>query len=177
MKLEAARRLALLGDKRAIDTLAQNLEVSQLRLGAAEQLAYLAEPRAIKELQAIQADPKSSPDDKARAAIALGHAGKAEVAPALHLLLNDARFNAFAAASLARLHDASAHALLVKQLEVSSLRVTAARSLRVLDPRLDPVPLLPPLVANLASAKDTEQVQAAEAVLLLAGPVAWSEHD
>jgi HEAT repeat protein/YHS domain-containing protein len=177
VKLEAARRLALLGDKRAIDTLAQYLEVSQLRLGAAEQLAYLAEPRAIKVLETVQADPKSIPDEKARAAIALGHAGKAAVAPALHDLLKVKEFSAFAAASLARLHDASAHPLLVKQLEVSSLRVAAARSLRTLDPALDPVPLLPPLIASMSSAKDTEQVQAAEAVLLLAGPPAWSEHD
>ena len=170
VRAEAGRRLALLGDKRAIDTLAQYLDVSQLRLGAAEQLAYLAEPRAVKALDQVRTDPKSSPDDQARAAIALGLAGRTDVAPALRALLGDARFNAFAAASLASLHDLAARPVLVKQLEVPSLRVAAARSLRRLEPELDATPLLPPLLAALGSGKDTEQVQAAEAMLLLGGP-------
>ena len=177
LKLEAARRLALLGDKRAINTLVPYLAVSQLRLGAAEQLAYLAEPRAVATLTAVRADPKSSADDQARAAIALGFAGKVEVEPALEALLADARFNAFAAASLASLHDPAARPVLVKLLGVSALRVGAARALRRLDPDLDARPLVGPLVAALASAKDTEQVPAAEAVLILAGPVTWAEHE
>jgi len=177
VKLEAARRLALLGDKRAIDTLAQYLEVSQLKLGAAEQLAFLAEPRGIKALEAIRADAAATADDKARAAIALGYAGKADIAPALHALLSDARFNAFAAASLANLHDPAAKPVLIKQLDVSALRVLAARSLRRLSPDLDTAPLVAPLVTALGSAKDTEQVQAAEALLLLVGPAAWSERE
>lgn len=180
VRLEAASRLALLGDKRAIEPLAQFLDVSQLRLGAAEQLAYLAEPRAIRVLRAVQADPKSSPDDKARAAIALGHAGNAEVAPIVREFLVDARFNAFAAAALARLADPASgavRALLVSQLGVASLRVGAARSLRILEPDLDPVPLLGPLVASFASGTDAERVAAAEAVLLLTGPGAWSERE
>jgi len=56
-------------------------------------------------------------------------------------------------------------------------RAEAARALRRLDPQLDPGPLLPPLLATLTSAKDTEQVEAAEAVLLLAGPLTWTERD
>ncbi len=177
VRAEAGRRLALLGDNHAIDTLAQYLDVSQLRVGAAEQLAYLAEPRAVKALDQVRMDPKATPDEQARASIALGIAGRTDVAPALRTLLDDARFNAFAAASLASLHDAAARPVLVKQLEVPSLRVAAARSLRRLEPALDPMPLLPPLLAALGSAKDTEQVQAAEAVLLLGGPPAWSEHE
>ncbi len=177
VRAEAARRLALLGNKRAIDTLVQYLDVSQLRLGAAEQLAFLAEPRAIKALEDLRGEAAASADDKARAAIALGFAGKGAIAPVLHDLLADARFNVFAAAALASLHDPAARPVLVKQLEVSSLRVAAARSLRRLDPSLDPVPLLEPLIAALASNKDTEQVQAAEAVLLIAGPIEWSAHD
>lgn len=180
VRLEAARRLALLGDNRAINTLAQYLEVSQLRLGAAEQLAFLSEPRAVRVLEAVQADSKSSFDDKARAAIALGHAGKSEVAPQLRSLLVDARFNAFAAASLAHLRAAPTDAVrsvLVSQLAIASLRVAAARALRTLDPNLDPLPLLRPLVDALARATDTEQVTAAEAVLLLAGPPAWAQRE
>lgn len=177
VKAEAARRLALLGDKRAINTLASYLDVEQLKLGAAEQLAFLAEPRAVKVLEQIRADDKAQPDEKARAAIALGYAGKPDIAPALKQLLTDPRFNAFAAASLANLHDAAARPVLVKQLEVSSLRVQAARALRRLDPKADTLALARPLVAVLASAKDTEQVQAAETVLLLAGPADWSAHE
>lgn len=177
VKQEAARRFAWLGDKRGVDTLANYLEVSQDRLGAAEILAFLAEPRAIKVLETIRADAKATPDDKARAAIALGFANKVDIAPALHELLKDSRFNAFAAAALANLHDEAARPILVKQLDVSSLRVSAARSLRRLDENLDPVPLLPALLAALASAKDTEQVATAEEVLLLAGPADWSARE
>ncbi len=177
VKQEAARRFAWLGDKRGVNTLADYLEVSQDRLGAAEILAFLAEPRAVKALEAVRADAKASPDEKARAAIALGFANKAEIAPALHELLADSRFNAFAAAALANLHDEAARPVLVKQLDVSALRVSAARSLRRLDENLDPLPLLPPVLAALSSAKDTEQVSTAEEILLLAGPADWSAHE
>ncbi|HUS33053.1 MAG TPA: hypothetical protein VMZ53_31340 [Kofleriaceae bacterium] len=163
-KLEAGRRLALLGDKRAVNALGSYLSVDQLRLGTAEQLAYLA-------------DPKALPDDKARATIALGHAGRTDVAPALHELLTDDRQNAFAAQALANLHDEAARPVLVSQLGIPSLRVKSARALRRLAPDADVSALLPPLVAALDSNKDTEQVQIAEAVLLLAGPAAWSEHE
>jgi HEAT repeat protein len=177
LKAEAARRLALLGDARAVPVLASYLEISQLRLGAAEQLAYLAEPHALEALTKIRTDPDASADDKARATIALGLAGRTEVAADLHKLLDDARFNAFAAAALAAQHDQTAYTLLVKQLEIPSLRVNAARSLRRLDPSLDIAALMPPLITALASKKDTEAVQAAEAVLVLTGPATWSERE
>lgn len=177
VKGEAARRLALLGDKRAIPVLEQFLEYSQFRLGAAEQLAYLADPHALAVLDTVRGDPKATPDDQARAAIALGLAGRGDMTDALHALLSDARFNAFAATALASLHDAAARPILVKQLAIPSLRVEAARALRRLDPKLEPTPLLPALVAALDRGKDTEEVQAAEAILLLAGDLTWSEHE
>jgi HEAT repeat protein len=176
-RLEAGRRLALLGDKRAIRVLEGYLNTSQLRLGIAEQLAYLAEPRAIKVLEEIRADEKAVPDEKARATIALGHAGRADVAPALRELLADGRNNAFAAVALAGLRDEAARPVLVKQLTIPSLRVQAARALRRLAPERDLRDLLPPLLAALDSNKDTEQVQIAEAILLIAGPPAWSERE
>jgi HEAT repeat protein/YHS domain-containing protein len=176
-KLEAGRRLALLGDKRAIDVLANYLDVSQLRLGIAEQLAYLAEPRALKVLDEVRVDPKAVPDEKARATIALGHAGRADIVPNLRGLLADDRNNAFAAVALAGLEDESARPVLVKQLTIPSLRVQAARSLRLLAPDADVSSLLPPLLAALDSNRDTEQVQIAESILLLAGPSAWSERE
>jgi hypothetical protein len=63
-KLEAGRRLAWLGDKRAVHVLDNYLEVSQLRLGTAEQLAFLADPDAIKVLDGFVADPTSLPDER-----------------------------------------------------------------------------------------------------------------
>lgn len=176
-KLEAGRRLALLGDKRAIDVLANYLDVGQLRLGIAEQLAFLGEPRALKVLDEVRLDPKAVPDEKARATIALGHAARLDILPNLRELLADDRNNAFAAVALAGLKDESARPVLVKQLTIPSLRVQAARALRRLAPEADVAPLLPPLLLLLDSNKDTEQVQIAEAILLLVGPPAWSERE
>jgi HEAT repeat protein len=174
---DAGRRLALLGDKRAVRALEGSLEYAQFRLGVAEQLAYLAEPRALEVLAEVRADANAVPDEKARATIALGHAGRTDVVPALHELLADDRNNAFAAIALAELHDEAARPVLVKQLAIPSLRVQAARALRRLAPEADVRALLAPLVAELDSNKDTEQVQVAEAILMLAGPPAWSEHE
>ncbi len=176
VRAQAGRQLALVGDRRAVPVLASYLDVSQLRLGAAEQLAFLADPAAIKALDLVRADPTSTPDEKARATIALGIAGRSDVIPDLEAMLKDQRFNTFAASALALLHDAAAKPVLVEQLALPSLRVDAARALRRLDPLVDPAPYLPNLLAALASHKDTEQVQVAEAILLLAGDAGWSEH-
>lgn len=175
VKIQAGRLLALLGDQRAVPALAAFLDVSQLRLGAAEQLAYLAEARALKVLDQIRASADSSADDKARATIALGIAKRKEVVPDLHALLANKQFNVFAATALAQLEDPAAKPVLIEQLAIPSLRVEAARLLRRLQPTIDPRPHLPALVAMLTSNKDTEQVQVAEAILLLAGDVRWSE--
>jgi len=171
---EAARLLALLGDTRAVPHLTDVLTVSQRRLGAAEHLAHLVEPHAIKVLEALRGDARTSVDDKARATIALGIAGHPDVAPALRDMLGDPHFNAFAAAALAELKDAAARPVLEQQLASPALRVRAARALRRLDPALDPTPILPPLLDVLRTGRDTDQVQVAEVILLLAGPVRWS---
>jgi HEAT repeat protein len=185
---EAARLLALLGDRRAVPHLTDVLAVSERRLGAAEHLAHLAEPHAIKILDQIRSDAKASADDRARAVIALGYAGRADVAPALHDMLDDAHFNAFAAAALAELKDSAARPVLERQLDSPALRVRAARALRRLDPALDPATLLPRLLAVLDAGdggagqagyagRDIDQVQAAEAILLLAGAPSWSLYE
>jgi len=191
---EAGRRLAQLGDKRAVHVLEGSLEYSQFRLSVAEYLASLAEPRALKVLDDIRtSDAKATPDEKARATIALGRAGRKDVVPALHELLADDRNNAFAAIALAELHDEAARPVLVKQLTIPSLRVRAARALRRLapggrsetirptgdhsGPDADVQELLPPLLDALDTNKDIEQIQIAEAILLLAGPATWSERE
>jgi hypothetical protein len=74
-------------------------------------------------------------------------------------------------------HDQSARPTLVKQLQVSALRVQAARWLRHLDAEPDP-DLFAPLLAELATPQDTDvAVGAAETLLLLAGPVEWSKYE
>jgi HEAT repeat protein len=175
VRLEAASRLAHLGDKRATTVLTEYLDVSQLRLGAATQLAYLADKKGLEALDAVRIDPRANHDEQVRATIALAHAGRTDVVPELEKLLPDP----FAAGALAELHDQNQQVreLLVQQLSRPTRRADAARALRRLDPGLDPRPLLPPLLATLTSAKDTEQVEAAEAILLLAGPTTWSEHE
>jgi HEAT repeat protein len=171
---EAARLLALLGDRRAVPHLLDLLAVEQRRLGAAEHLAHLAEPRAVKVLDQVRGDPRASADDKARATVALGIAGRSDVAGALRAMLGDPHFNAFAAAALAAQGDRAAQPVLEHQLASPPLRVLAARALRRLDPSLDARPLLPPLLDVVRTGRDVDHIPAAEAILLLAGPEGWS---
>jgi hypothetical protein len=176
-RIDAATRLRQLGDKRAPDALAQYLDYPQFHIGVAKQLALAADPRGIKVFQTVRADPKASADDKAIATIALGYAGQADVMADLHKLLDDSHFNADAAAALVTAHDQSARPTLIKQLQVSALRVQAARWLRHLDADPD-ADLFAPLLAELATPQDTDvQVGAAETLLLLAGPAEWSKYE
>lgn len=174
---EAAGLLARLGDRRAVPHLLDLLAVEQRRLGAAERLARLAEPRALQVLDHVRGDPRASADDKARAIVALGAAGRGAVAGALRDMLGDPHFNAFAAAALAAQGDRAARPVLERQLMSPPLRVQAARALRRLDPALDPRPLLPPLLDVVRAGRDIDRIPAAEAILLLAGPAGWSAFD
>ena len=177
-KISVGRLLVQLGDTRGINALVPYLELPQHRLGIAEWLARLGEPRAIKALEQIRADDKASPDDKARAAIALVHSGKTGINEELRALLPDPRFNVFAAEALATRRDEAARPVLVKQLDVTSLRVGAARALRHLAPEGDHGAEVKRLLAALDDPnkqRDTEQVTLAEAILLLVGPASWAE--
>jgi HEAT repeat protein len=176
-RLEAARYLAWLGDKRAQSVLVETLGYAQYRLSAAEQLAYLADKKAIDVLEKIRTDPASTREQKARATIALARAGRTDVAADLRALIAGDHPDTQAAIELAMLHDESARPVLEKQLAAPTLRVDAARALRRLDPARDQTAAIAPLLAALDGAKDTEQVQLAEAILLLAGPAGWSERE
>ena len=177
VKSDAARLLVALKDARAETTLTSLLVLSQFRLGAAEQLARLGNKQAITLLQKLRADDKTPEEDRLRATIALGYAGQPEVAEALRALLPDSRFNVGAAGALAVLRDASARQTLVEQLSIPSLRTSAALSLRRLEPGLDASKLLYRVMPDLESSKDTERIDAAEAVLLLTGPATLAERD
>ena len=68
--------------------------------------------------------------------------------------------------------------MLIKHLDTSRRCASAPRALRRLDPKLDLTPQIASLLGALDSGKDTEQgCRIAEAILLLAGPPEWAEHE
>jgi HEAT repeat protein len=175
VKADAARHLTALGDSSGLSFLHALLGVSQHRLGAAEALARTKDEKAVAALTTIHGATGTEPDDRLRAAIALGLAGDVSVKEELRIALADPRFRPAAAAALAVLGDDFARDALVDGLGVPSLRVDAARALRRLSPNLDATPLVAPLLAALATERDNSQVSAAEAVLVLTGPAADAE--
>nr|MDQ3370352.1 hypothetical protein [Myxococcota bacterium] len=88
-KLDAAKRLAHLGDKRAAPLLISFLPLEQHRLGAAVELARIGNPAGLKVLQQTRADPRASPDEKATATLALARAGGAALTDEVRTLLAD----------------------------------------------------------------------------------------
>ena len=177
VRADAGRLLVLLGDRRGIDPLEAMLGMSQLRLGAAEALAPMQHPRALGVLEAVRADERAPREDRLRALVALGAAGKQDAADELRGLLADPMQNVGAARALARLGDAAAAPVLARLLSVPSLQVEAALGLRRLDPDGNVTAHLPALVTALDSGKDTTRVSAAEAILVLTGPAAVAERD
>lgn len=177
VRADAARYLVVLGDRRGVPTLETMLSIHQLKVGAAVSLARIDHAEAIEVLDAVRTDPRSSHEEKLRALVALGLAGKAQVADELRARLDDNEQNVGAAQALARLRDPAAAPVLVRQLGVPSLQVEAAVALRRLDASFDPSPHLPALVTALDSGKDTLTVPAAEAILVLTGPADQAERD
>jgi hypothetical protein len=175
-KLDAATRLAHLGDDRAKPLLSSFLGVAQHKLRAAEELSRMKDPAADKVLEQVRADAKASDDEKATATIALFRAGHADLAGDVKALLENPQWKAFAAFALAEAKDESARPVLVEQIKkLSGTRVRAAYALRKLtDAPTDEV--MAPLEALLKSEKDQEQIVAAEAILILAGEPQWSEY-
>lgn len=174
VRVEAGRQLAKLGDRRAIAPLSQLMTIKTYKIGAAEQLAIMRDPDGLAILDAIRADKDSSADDKARATIALGMSGRGDMVPELEKLLAVGEFQTQAAIALASLGKEAARTKLVELLGVSSLRLSAAAALRSLAPARDLSEHLPPLEEAMAAAKDMEQINAAETILVLVGDPAWS---
>lgn len=174
IRVEAGSQLAKLGDRRAIPPLSQLMSIKTYKIGAAEQLAILRDPDGLATLDAVRADKDSSADDKVRATIALGLSGRGDMVPELEKLLEAGESKAQAAFALASLGQETARPKLVELLVVSSLRLRAAAALRTLAPARDLSEHLPPLVAAMAAAKDMEQINAAETILVLVGDPAWA---
>ncbi|MBZ0239022.1 MAG: hypothetical protein K8M05_42320, partial [Deltaproteobacteria bacterium] len=72
VKADAARHLVALGEDSGLAFLHALLGVSQHRLGAAEALAKRKDEKAVAALKSIHGASSTEPDDKLRAAIALG---------------------------------------------------------------------------------------------------------
>ena len=175
-RAEAARKLVALRDPRAEATLVGLLGVTQHRLRAAAELAYVANRNAISVLVQVRRDTRSTATQSAEATIALAHAGQRDVTDELRALLGDTNFKFHAAVALAALGEPAARQPLVDVLTRSGPRVEAAVALRRLEPAFDPAPLWPALEAALTVDKDMEQIGAAEVILVLAGPPAWADH-
>jgi len=176
-RLDAAARLAKLGDKRAVPLLSSFLAVSQHRLRAAEELARVGDAAGKKALAQIRADAGASVDEKATATLALLRDGDAGLLVEARALLDNREWRTPAAYALAAAKDDAARPVLVEQLAHVTLRVRAAQALRQLDPGFDATPHLPALVAELASEKDTDQIATAETILLLAGDARWATYE
>lgn len=168
------------GETAAVATLTGFLSISQHRLSAAETLAPLRTPAAIKVLDEMAISTTIPADQRSRAIIALAHAGRRDVIPQLTKLLTDPLYNADAAIALAALGEVSAAPVLREQLRLTSLQVAAARSLRklaVTAPSVLPAETIVALSDALQGDKDTVRAGAAEVVLLLTGDAAWTEFE
>ena len=164
----------------AVATLTGFLDISQHRLSAAETLAPLRTPAAIKVLDEMAISTTIPADQRSRAIIALAHAGRRDVIPQLTKLLTDPLYNAEAAIALAALGEVSAAPVLREQLRLTSLQVSAARSLRklaVIAPSALPSDVIVALFDALQGDKDTVRAGAAEVVLLLTGDAVWTEFE
>jgi HEAT repeat protein len=175
-KLDAAMHLARLGDERAKPLLTSTLEIAQNRIQAATELLRFHDPAAEKLLETIRTDPKASAEEKATATIALYRNGKADLAADVKKLLENESWKAFAAYALGENKDEAGKPVLVEQITNGvGVKVRAAWALKKLvgDPSDD---LIAPLYTAMGSAKDQEQIYAAEALLILAGDPRWSEY-
>ena len=172
-RLDAARSLVALGDRRGAEQLRSFLSYTEYRIGAAGLLARIGEPKGTAALRQAIAARKQSPENEMRAVVALGAAGDAAVRDRLLEILRDGRYQVGAAQALAVLGDPAAVPSLLAQLDVDAFRVTAALALRRMRADVD----LAPLAGALQAGNDVVRVTAAEAILVLTGPENLAERD
>lgn len=167
---DAAIALIELGDDRGEKVLRSLMRLRNHKIAAAGELARAGRADAKKILEKIFADKGEDAESRMRAAVALGRAGDADVAPFLRKTLDDGRYRVGAAAALAALGDPAARDALAQQLGLNAMRVSAALALRRLGGDVD----LAPLAVALTRDDEVTRVTAAEAILILTGtdPVA-----
>ena len=187
VRSEAATGLLRLGDKAGVSFMTDLMQLDQNKLSAAGALAQMGDPKALAALRAIVGNAKAPREQHMRALIALALAGQADVAAELrtHLDKPDDDQRVAVARALATVGDtesaAAAAAVLTPELDVESLRVDAAIALRRLyshpGSHLDPGVWADHLAPALTSGRDTDQLSAAEAALILLGPSTVAEHE
>jgi HEAT repeat protein len=173
VRLDAAGSLVQLGDDAGNRVLEHLMDLETHRLGVAGLLARRGNQDGLAALRAVLADDQASNELIMRAVVALGRAGDASVRDRLVEILKDGRYHVGAADALAALNERAAVPALIRQLELSSMRVRAAQGLR----RLGEDVALEDLVAALGQGSEVARVSAAEAILILAGPESLAELD
>lgn len=163
VRIDAARRLVQLGDDAGRRALVQMLSVRSHRLGAASVLALLGDQEGLSILHATLADRGSSEENKMRAAVGIGRSGDASASEALKKILAEGRYVVDAAGALAVLEERAAIPALLRQLELTSLRVRAAESLKRVGHEVD----LSIMAAALKTGNAEGRIAAAEALLVL----------
>ncbi len=163
VRLDAARSLVRLSDKRGGAALRDMMSYRQFKIGAAGLLARLGDEKAKKLLRRVAKSGRYR-EERQRATVALGLAGDASMVPALEKILARGP-HVGAAHALAVLGSKVAVPQLVAQLDLAAIRVDAAVSLRRLGQEVD----LAPLAAGLATGREVARVSAAEAILVLTG--------
>lgn len=175
-KIDAANKLALLDDPRAVPMLRSLLAIADQKLGAAEMLARFKDADGLRVLEQVLATEKDEAERR-RAMIALYRAGKTNGDDVRELLDDkESTWRSPAIYALAEVgKDPSVKMDLVDQVtHATGSKVRAALALRKLaGDATDEA--LPALLALIVGPKDQEQVAAAEAVLILAGEPQWAE--
>jgi|GEM_PF-2242994 len=172
VRLDAAKNLIRLGDKRGREQLWGMMGFKSFKLGAAEWLARIGDEHGLKILKKALVH-KYRKAIRMRAAVALGLAGDDSVRDKLRKIVKERHYRVRAAYALAALKDEAAAPELIAQLDMPSLRVYAALALR----RLGHPVKLEPVAAGLAKGSDISKIKAAEAIMILVGPKQLAERD
>ena len=173
VRIDAGRRLAQLHDDAGRKALRQMLKVRTHKLGAAAVLALLGDEEGLAVLHQTLAAASSSDENRMRAAVGLGLSGDDSVKESLLTILQDSRYVVDAAGALAVLGDSNAVPALMRQLELTSMRVSAAESLALMNHDVD----LQGLASSLLTSNELGRTAAAEAILILTASESDSPED
>lgn len=172
VRLDGARSLIKLGDKRGREQLWGMISFASYRLETAALLARIGDKKGHDILTKALKDPYK-PSNRTRAAVALGLAKDGSVRDTLRKMVKDRRYRVNAAHALAALGDKAAVPELVAHLDVPSLRLKAALALRRLGQRI----ALEPVAAGLVTGSDVLKATAAESIMILVGAAELAERD